>query len=185
MHDLYDQNTGPSNIEAIWEFLTDADGDLISGDLGKVDLVSATDDEDTDDDERTIQDESVAGATAEDGPYAIHPDGNADNYEGTDDDDNRVAIDGADDFYKCSEDDGDDDDDRTICDATWSITHDVLFADGTFGCTATRSVTITCTWDADGGMAQSRNALPTEADLDSDAANTDNNRANFIKCEAE
>ena len=68
MHDLYDQNTGPSNIEAIWEFLTDADGDLISGDLGKVDLVSATDDEDTDDDERTIQDESVAGATAKDGP---------------------------------------------------------------------------------------------------------------------
>ena len=121
------------------------------------------------------------------GCYAIHPDGNADNYEGTDDDGNRVAIDGADDFYKCSEDDGgdDDDDDRTICDATWSITHDVLFADGTCGCTATRSITITCTWDADGGMAQSRNALPTEADLDSDAANTDNNRANFIKCEAE
>ena len=67
---------------------------------------------------------------------------------------------GADDFYKCSEDDGGDDPDdgsddpNTICDAEWVNDVTVTFADGTFGCSTTRDVTITCTWDADGGMAQ-------------------------------
>ena len=43
IHDLYNQNGGTdnANIEMIWEHLTDANGDLTAGDLGKVDLVSA------------------------------------------------------------------------------------------------------------------------------------------------
>ena len=88
------------------------------------------------------------------------------------------------DFRGCSEDDGGDDADGSECDAEWENDVTILFADGTFGCSTTRDVTITCTWDADGGMAQGRNALPDAADLDSDPANTDNNRANFIKCTA-
>ena len=160
MHDLYDQNDSEGNIEAIWEFLTDADGDLTAGDLGKADLRHFADDDDTD------VDETQPG----------NPDGIADNYLDTDGD----PILGADDYYKCSEADGGDDDDGTICDATWSTTEDVVFADGTFGCTATRPVTVTCTWDADGGMAQGRNALPTAFDGDDPA-----NLKFFLKCEAE
>ena len=159
MHDLYNQNTDDGNIQMIWEFLTDADGDLTAGDLGKVDLLSDSDDEDT-----TEVNESTA---------AGNPDGRADNYP--------ADLAGADDFRKCSEDDGGDDDDGTICDAVWTRDAEVLFADGTFGCTATRTVSIKCTWDADGGMAQGRNALPTAAaDFDGDG-----NLANFLKCEAE
>ena len=48
---------------------------------------------------------------------------------------------------------------------------DYLFADGTFGCTATRDITISCTWDADGGMAQGRNALPNAFDGDGTDSN--------------
>ena len=72
---------------------------------------------------------------------------------------NREAAEDTDDFYKCSEDDGGDDD-GSICDAEWVNEVEVTFADGTFGCEASRMVSITCEWDADGGMARGRNALP-------------------------
>ena len=64
---------------------------------------------------------------------------------------------------------------------TWVNDVTIMFADGTFGCDATRDVTITCTWDADGGMAQGRNSLPD----DFDGAGDDSNLANFLKCTAE
>ena len=155
MHDLYNQNTDDGNIEMIWEFLTDEDDDPNAGDLGKVDMVSA-------DDPDTTVDESATDDNA------VHPDGKADNYTGDD----------FEDVVKCSEADGGDDDDGSICDATWTRDAEVLFADGTFGCTATRMVSIKCTWDADGGMADGRNALPQAFDPDT-------NLANFLKCEAE
>ena len=81
------------------------------------------------------------------------------------------------DFFECSEDDGGDDDDGSICDAEWTRDAEVLFADGTFACSTTRMVTVTCTWDADGGMAQGRNALPS--------AFTAGDKKFFLKCEAE
>ena len=66
-----------------------------------------------------------------------------------------------------------------MCDADWTRDAEVLFADGTFGCTTTRSVTIKCTWDADGGMTVGRNALPGD---DYDLAGDE--YGNFIKCTA-
>ena len=155
MHDLYNQNVDDANIQMIWEFLTDEDDDPNAGDLGKVDMVSPDDDE-------TDVDESAADDNA------VHPDGNADNYTGS-----AFA-----DIRKCSEADGGDDDDGSICDAVWTRDAEVLFADGTFGCTATRTVSVTCTWDADGGMADGRNALPQAFDPAT-------NLGNFLKCEAE
>ncbi len=206
IHDLYDQDESDNNIDKIWQFLTDDDGDLVdgAGDLGKVDLLSDEDDPKTADNETTIVLEACASgvkwngttdahittgcggtdgtdgtaAAAQTGQVKTNPDGNADNYV---DDADSVAFS---DFRGCSEDDGGDDADGSECDAEWENDVTILFADGTFGCSTTRDVTITCTWDADGGMAQGRNALPDAADLDSDPANTDNNRANFIKCTA-
>ena len=202
LHDLYDQNGNAGNLEVIWEYLIDSNRDLIAGDLGKVDFVSDTDDFRTADDERSIEvEECSAGVTwsatnaagiatgcdgspaADAAParYATHPDGKADNYPVEDASGNAT---GFADFRGCSEDDGGDDADGTECDAEWVNDVTILFADGTFGCSTTRDITVTCTWDADGGMAVGRNALPIAADLDSTAANTDNNRANFIKCTA-
>ena len=66
-------------------------------------------------------------------------DGNADNYLSTDD------------AHACSDDDGGDG-----CDAEWSEDYEVLFADGLFGCTAKRMVTISCEWDADGELGRYR-----------------------------
>ena len=174
------------------------------GDLGKVDLLSDEDDPTTADNETTIGLEACAtgltwngriddhiptgcgGTDGTDGsPAAVqtgrvqtNPDGNADNYVDTG---TSVAFS---DFRGCSEDDGGDDADGTECDAEWVHDVEILFADGTFGCSTTREITITCTWDADGGMAQGRNALPNAADLETAADNTDNNRANFIECTA-
>ena len=159
LHDLYNQNEDEGNLEWIWGSLTDADGDPNAGDLGKVDMASDEDDEDTDVDETATSDS------------AIHPDGRADNYP-------EGAL--FDDVRKCTEDDGGDDDDGTICDAVWTREAEVTFADGTFGCTTTRMVSIKCTWDADGGMADGRNALPNAAnDFDGDG-----NLDNFLMCEA-
>ena len=136
--------------------LLDKDMDPTVGDLGKVDLLSDEDDEETD-----VNESAVAG----------NPDGNADNYpDGGDQSDIR----------ECSEADGGDDDDGTICDAEWMTDADVKFADRIFGCTTTRSFTVTCTWDADGGMQVGRNALPDAFDPD-----TPNNLKAFLKCEAE
>ena len=66
MHDLYNDNSRLGNIDAIWESLTDSDGDLKAeaGDLGKVDLVSSKDDRKTADDERTILVESCPSGTS-------------------------------------------------------------------------------------------------------------------------
>ena len=194
IHDLYNAAGREDNINVIWEFLTDSDGDLTAGDLGKADLVSDRDDFKTADDETTIGvEECAAGVTwsatntagiasgcdgsaasvVDTTKRATHPDGKADNY----------AADNTDfsDFRACSEGDGGDDDDGSICDAVWTRDAEILFADGTFGCSTTRMVSITCTWDADGGMAQGRNALPDAFDGEGDGSNL----ANFLKCEAE
>ncbi len=81
------------------------------------------------------------------------------------------------DIRKCTEDDGGESHDGTICDFDEAVCEgSVLFADGTFGCTADRDVTITCTWDADGGMAVGRNALPPSF--------TEARQSHFIKCTA-
>ena len=200
-HDLYNQNAGSdnANIEMIWEHLTDRDGDLTAGDLGKADLLSDEDVLKTEDDETTLlveacpdntkwdpddADDTTPCKSTDDGTTsdtdhaqgtakATHPDGKADNYPA-----GTAAFS---DFRECSEDDGGDDDDGSICDAEWVRDAEVLFADGTFGCTTTRMVTITCEWDADGGMAQGRNALPDSFV----GAGANSNKGFFLKCEAE
>ena len=197
MHDLRNQNSTTNNLTKIWESLTDSDGDLIAdlGDLGKADFVSDSENYQTEDDERTIAVEACAtdvdyvkgssaatsgcGSAGGSRPsavtptrYATHPDGKADNYaSGT------AAYS---DFRGCSEDDGGDDADGSECDAEWVHDVSILFADGTFGCTATRDITVTCTWDADGGMAVGRNALPTSFDGNGDGSNL----GHFLKCSA-
>ena len=203
IHDLYDQDENDNNIDKIWQFLTDDDGDLVDsvGDLGKADLVSDDDDPKTADNETTIGVEACAagvdwngttdahiatgcgGTDGTDGTAAsvvdtnaraTHPDGNADNYVNAAD---SVAFS---DFRSCSEDDGGDDADGSECDAEWENDVTILFADGTFGCSTTRDITVTCTWDADGGMAQGRNALPDSFIGQGDTSNL----ANFLKCSA-
>ena len=130
------------------------------------------------------------------------PDGRADNYErirygtvedgvvtageqttSTDDDTanltsrsgNRSPIVGAD-FVACSEADGGDDEES--CNADWSYEGEVLFASGSFGCTTTRAVSVTCEWNAAGGLSAGRNAAPDHFT----ASGTGNNLKNFIKC---
>ncbi|MDE0474769.1 MAG: hypothetical protein OXI50_09430, partial [Gammaproteobacteria bacterium] len=203
IHDLYDQDEDDNNIDKIWQFLTDDDGDLIDavGDLGKADLVSDEDDPKTADNETTIGVEEcgagvdwngttaahiatgcggtdgtdgTAAAVVDTTARATHPDGNADNYVNAAD---SVAFS---DFRSCSEDDGGDDADGSECDAEWENEVTILFADGTFGCSTTRDITVTCTWDADGGMAQGRNALPDSFIGQGDTSNL----ANFLKCTA-
>ena len=199
MHDLYNQNAYGGNITKIWQLLTDADGDLTAGDLGKSDLLSDSDDPTTADNETTIGVEACEAGVKWNGRTAAHistgcggtdgtdgaaasvldsaarktnPDGMADNYPSD--------LAGADDFRACSEDDGGDDADGSECDAEWEMDVEILFADGTFGCTATREITVSCMWDADGGMAQGRNALPDAFD----GNGTGINKANFLKCSA-
>ena len=204
IHDLYDYHQSDNNIDKIWQFLTDDDGDLVdsAGDLGKADLVSDDDDPTTADNETTITVEACAagvdwegtedthistgcgGTDGTDGVAATivnaaarqtHPDGNADNYVNAAD---SVAFS---DFRGCSEDDGGDDADGSECDAEWTFSDEVLFADGTFGCSTTRMVTITCTWDADGGFRTGRNALPDSFIGQGDTSNL----SAFLECEAE
>ena len=196
LHDLRNDAGRDSNINAIWQYLTDLDGDLTAGDLGKADLVSDVDDPKTADNETTPVLETCTGGgtwTAADyeagnpsaacvgGTYnetgdslgiKTNPDGKADNYE--------MGNNAFSDFRACGEGDGGDDADGSECDAEWMHDVTVLFADGTFGCTTTRDVTVTCMWDADGGMAQGRNALPSEFI----ATGTDSNLPHFLKCSA-
>ena len=167
------------------------------GDLGKADLLSDDDDPKTADNETTIALEwcganvtwrattaaqittGCGGTDGTDGTAATertgfvktNPDGNADNYVNPTD---SVIYS---DFRGCSEDDGGDDADDSECDAMWENEVEILFADGTFGCSTTRTITVTCEWDADGGMAQGRNALPN-------AFVAADNYANFMKCSA-
>ena len=237
LNDIYDANGNTGNLTSIWKSLLDDDGDLTADDLGKVDLVSATDDRSTADDERTIEVEECpssaeyyrprdgtaidpaadpvvnwvvddepcapmrdgsgtrAGTEVSTTKTATNPDGRADNYEivnnageaATGDGltgraGNRGAIPGAGDFYKCSEDDGGDDDadDNTLCDAEWSYDAEILFAAGTFGCTTTRMVTVTCEWDASGEMSVGRNRAPNHFI----ATGGNKNIGNFLKCSA-
>ena len=143
LNDLYDESEdavdGPTdNVTVIWQSVLDKDGDLMRGDFGKVDLVSDRDNLATGADETTTPG---------------NPDGNADNI---------TAASTQGDVRACTEDDGGDDADGTICDASWSETFDVLFADGLYGCTTTRAVTISCTWDASG---ETGNALRSSDEI--------------------
>jgi len=116
MHDLYDDNGDPANIEVIWQYIHDADADPVYGDFGKVDLRGSDRDGDTP------------------GNDEMDPDGKADNYTL--------------DARGCTDLDGEG------CDSVWSNDYEVLFADGVFGCTTTRMVTISCEWDAQGELGK-------------------------------
>ena len=84
------------------------------------------------------RDSSVSSSTAA-GAWVIGSDGTAENGGSTADN-------------KCSDDDGGDD-----CDAEFSEEIEIKFASGTaLGCTDTRTVTLTCTWDASGEMGRYR-----------------------------
>ena len=103
--------------------------------------------------------DSTPGDGANDGAI---PDGKADNYASGDD------------ARTCSADDNGEDDEK--CDAEWSESYDIIFADGTFGCSTTKSVTITCSWDAQG---QQKSNPPDEPDGNlAEVGNIDN----FAKC---
>ncbi len=95
------------------------------------------------------------------------PDGKADNFPSPDD------------AEMCTNADNDADDE--ICDAKWEMDYEVKFGIGTFsGCEATRTVTISCEWDAQGLMAD--NPPDTiDGDLSKDSGK---NVANFAKCTA-
>ena len=175
MNDLYDDNMitpgtdgiGLSNSESLWQHLTDEDRDPVYGDFGKVDLYSRTtagaDDEPSD----TLC--TVAGGAGCGDDQEPEPDGMADNYQG------RKA-------EKCDPDDGGED----ACDAEWSRDFEVLFADGLFGCTTTRTVTVSCVWDAQGQLA------PNPPDIASPDLRLQDapglywlNRDNFARCTIE
>ena len=127
LNDIYNEGTPADNVTVIWQSVLDKDGDLMRGDFGKVDLVHDRD--------------NLATGSVDESTVPGNPDGKADN----------IAADSTQaDVRACTEDDGGDDADGTICDASWSETFDVLFADGLYGCTTTRAVTISCTWDASG-----------------------------------
>ena len=201
MHDLYNDNKDDGNIEAIWQFLVDEDSDPIMGDFGKVDLVTAEDDWQTADNETTLaleacdadgadddaetaadnekwlpvdsddaeggfgcktpaQGEGAGTAATAGTKYKTNPDGEADNYPG------RSA-------RKCDPDDGGGDE---ACDNEWSEDYEILFADGTFGCSTTRMVTIECEWDAQGLLASNPPDEPS--------GNLRTRLSNFAKCTA-
>ena len=63
MHDLYNENGSDPNLEHIWEWLTDVDGDPNAGDLGKVDMVSDENDSDYD----SAEDDSKLTVAVENG----------------------------------------------------------------------------------------------------------------------
>ncbi len=93
------------------------------------------------------------------------PDGKADNYPSPDD------------AEMCSNADNDADDE--ICDAKWEMDYEVKFGIGTFsGCEATRTVTISCEWDAQGLMK------PNPPDTINGNLAASGNVANFAKCTA-
>ena len=79
---------------------------------------------------------------------------------------------------KCSDDDGEG------CDAKWSETFDIAVADGTFGCTDTISVTVTCEWDAQGEIKQARGSAAARFDA-TRGADANNAVARFMSCKAE
>ena len=153
LNDLYNDNGASGNAEYIWQYFVDEDDDPVYGDVGKVDLYSRT--ADTTDDSDTL---FTGPDTADE---KIKPDGMADNYQG------RAA-------EKCDPDDGG----KDACDAEWSEDFEVLFEDGIFGCSTTRSVTVSCEWDAQGQLQANP---PDVADPDLFTGPT-NNRYNFLRC---
>ena len=142
MHDLYDQNSADgvaignnvvggalqANQTHIQIAMIDADDDPDVDDFGKVDIL----------------DNSLEAADT--GYSNFDPDGKADNF----------ATDGYADVAACSEGDGGDDADDTICDSIWTDEIEVAFESGTYGCSTTRSFTLTCEWDASGEVDESR-----------------------------
>ena len=213
MHDLYENNRATSggdaddatNLQLVWQLMTNTDNTPNRDDFGKVDLVSDEDDKATADDERTIALETCTGTgatwtpadydaddlsaacsgtyntTAADLGTKANPDGNADNYNA--DGDGR----GFRSARKCTEADTGDDVDNSICDAKWDETFTILFADGTFGCTDEVDVVVECTWDAQGEMNRGRGASQIDLDASVDDGGDptdDNNTGNFYKCTA-
>ena len=152
LHDLYNNNEDEANLEVVWQLMTNTDGSPNRDDFGKVDLLSDEDDDDTTDDETVVPG---------------NPDGNADNYDA----DTRAFRD----IRKCSDDDGDG------CDAEWSETFAITFADGTFGCTAMASVTVECEWDAQGTLGQKRGEAQDTFTPNADPSNS----SSFYKCTVE
>ena len=67
--------------------------------------------------------------------------------------------------------------DGELCDAEWTNTFTVTFVNGTFNCDPVeKTYTLTCHWDADGGLDQGRGGAP-------DTSSPTANRDNFLSCE--
>ena len=161
LNDLYDDNGGSENAEYIWQYFVDEDNDPVYGDVGKVDLYSRT--ESADDFSDTLCQQADGPGCGDD--QEPQPDGMADNYQG------RAA-------EECDPDDGG----KDACDAEWSEDFEVLFADGIFGCSTTRSVTVSCEWDAQGQLQANP---PDVAEPDLFAPNPNGpgqNHYNFLRC---
>ena len=131
-NDLYNEN-GDLNSLTVWKDQALAPNTNNLNNLA----VIWQDFHDADDDPRygDIGKVDLAGAdrsSAAAGNDRRNPDGAADNYTA--------------DARPCSDADGEG------CDAEWSEDYEVLFADGIFGCTTTRMVTISCEWDAQGQL---------------------------------
>ena len=91
----------------------------------------------------------------------------ADNYQG------RAA-------EKCDPDDGGND----ACDAEWSEDFEVLFADGIFGCSTTRSVTVSCEWDAQGQLQANPPDVAIPNLVAPNPIGPGGNYYNFVRCTA-
>ena len=61
---------------------------------------------------------------------------------------------------------------------------DVTFADGTFGCSTKRMVTISCTWDVTGSDAVRTLRIRDSADLSVNDSAGNRNIGNYAKCTA-
>ena len=95
------------------------------------------------------------------------PDGEADNMTGSQADEDE-----------CSMDDNGDEQEEA-CDAAFEMDFPVFFTDGTFSCETTRTVTVTCEWDAQGLLVDDE--TPTEFTATPTNAG---NIANFANCTA-
>ena len=165
LHDLYNDNGDPANIDKIWQFVIDEDDDPMYGDFGKVDLFSYT--AASGDGMALCTNAETANGCNEAIEEEPEPDGKADNYQG------RKA-------EACDPDDGGED----ACDAEWSMDYDVTFADGVFGCSTTRMVTITCSWDAQGGIQANPPDIASPDLAATENPGTRANISNFAKCKA-
>ena len=106
--------------------LLDNDNDHKFGDFGKVDF------------SRRNPNDTTASVSTDDGSWEFKSDGNAENADTGE--------------TKCTDDDGGDG-----CDAEFSEMVDIKIESGSaLGCKTLRTVTITCSWDADGEMGRYR-----------------------------